>query len=265
MVDRIARNYPVDVPLVGDAQTISIELIYHIHRMLREGHAPASKWDAEPAIQHGDVFYDEPGLRTSPSKPVTPQRWRNELTQLLPDDAIVFSDIGGHMLFNIHDLRIGARQDFMLNLGFGSMGHGTCAPVGAALTEPARPVVAIIGDACFTMNGLDLLTAAEYQVDVLWIVENNQMHGITWHGSKLVGDGTPMDSVRYRRPLDVARDRARDGNPGVDRRSPRWALDRTPGGVGADRPPSRGSPCRWRPSCPHSVNRAKAIAGFRDQ
>lgn len=264
MVDRIARNYPVDVPLVGDAQTITIELIYHIHRMLREGRSPESKWNEEPPIRHGHEFYDEPGLRTSDQRPVTPQRWRTEFAAALPDDAVVFSDIGGHMLFNIHNLRIGARQDFMLNLGFGSMGHGTCAPIGAALTEPKRTVVAIIGDACFTMNGLDLLTAAEYDIDVLWIVENNQMHGITWHGSKLVGDGAPMDSVRYRRPLDVASIARAMGIPA-------WTVEQG-GALSSAMGEALGQ------SGPRLIeirvdgeiipplgDRAKAIAGFRDQ
>ncbi len=203
-VDRIARNYPVDVPLVGDAQTITIELIYHIHRLVREGVSPKSQWDQHPPIRKEHDFYDSPEDRTSESIPVTPQRWRVEFDQTLADDAIIFSDIGGHMLFNIHDLRIGGNREFYLNLGFGSMGHGTCAPIGAALARPDRQVVSIIGDACFTMNGLDLLTAAEYGLNVLWIVENNQMHGITWHGSKLVGDGSPMESVRYKRPIDIA-------------------------------------------------------------
>jgi acetolactate synthase-1/2/3 large subunit len=123
---------------------------------------------------------------------------------VLPDDALIFSDIGGHMLFNVHHLTIRPQQRFVLNLGFGSMGHGTAAPVGAALAQPGRPVIAIIGDACFTMNGMELLTAREYGVPVVWIVENNQMHGITWHGSKRVGDGQPMESIVYRQPLYIA-------------------------------------------------------------
>jgi len=137
----------------------------------------------------------------------------------LPDDALIASDIGGHMLFNLHELCIRKNQRFMLNLGFGSMGHGTCAPIGAALAQPGRPVIAIIGDACFTMNGMELLTAAEYQVPVVWIVENNQMHGITWHGSKLVSKGRPMDAVRYKRPLEIASIARAMGLPA-------WVVDR---------------------------------------
>ena len=54
------------------------------------------------------------------------------------------------------------------------------------------------------MNGMELLTAAEYRVPVVWIVENNQMHGITWHGSKLVSGGKAMASIRYQRTLRIA-------------------------------------------------------------
>lgn len=204
-VDRIGRNYPVDVPLVGDAQTIVVELVYHLHRRLREDGRARSKWAAAPALERGHRRYNDPESRVSDAMPLTPQRWRNDLQAALPDDAVVFSDIGGHMLFNVHELSIGRYQDFVLNLGFGSMGHGTAAPVGAALADPTRPVIAIIGDACFTMNGMELLTAAEYGVAVIWIVENNNMHGITWHGSQMLSDTKqPLKSIVYRRPIEVA-------------------------------------------------------------
>lgn len=200
--DRIGRNYPVDIPLVGDAQTILVELVYHLHRAMRGGQTPRSRWPEEPPPPRGEDRYLAPDLRASDALPLTPQRWRADLLRALPDDAVIFSDIGGHMLFNIHDLEIRRRQQFVINLGFGSMGHGTVAPIGAALAAPERPVIAIIGDACFTMNGMELITAAEYDVPVVWIVENNNMHGLTWHGSAMLGKR--LDSVRYRRPLDIA-------------------------------------------------------------
>ncbi len=200
--DRIGRNYPVDIPLVGDAQTILVELVYHLHRAFREGGTPRSVWRHEKSAPSGEDRYEDVELRGSDAMPITPQRWRRDLMEVLPPDAIVFSDIGGHMLFNLHHLEMGPEHTFVLNLGFGSMGHGTVAPIGAALAAPNRPVIAIIGDACFTMNGMELLTAAEYDVPVIWIVENNNMHGITWHGSRLLGK--QLDSVRYRRSLDIA-------------------------------------------------------------
>nr|ABB84846.1 IlvB acetolactate synthase [uncultured delta proteobacterium DeepAnt-32C6] len=202
--DRVGRNYPVDIALVGDAKTVGVELMFALWRHLEQGAAPQSRWRHEPVGTQESTRYLNAELRVSDAVPLTPQRWRADLQQVLPADAIVFSDIGGHMLFNIQHLCIGREQRFMLNLGFGSMGHGTSAAVGAALAAPERPVVSIIGDACFTMNGMELLTAREYGVPVVWIVENNQMHGITWHGSRLVEKGAGMESVVYKRPVDIA-------------------------------------------------------------
>ncbi len=202
--DRIGRNYPVDVALVGDAQAILIEIVYHLHRLIRDRHEPRSVWDRAAPLVRGHERHESPHLRVSDQTPVTPQRWRADLQDVLPEDAIIFSDIGGHMLFNINHLVIGPKQTFLLNLGFGSMGHGTASPVGAAYGSDGRPIFAIIGDACFAMNGMELLTAYEYDIPVIWIVENNQMHGITWHGSQMVGSKHPLEAVRYRRPLDIA-------------------------------------------------------------
>ncbi len=202
--DRIGRNYPVDLPLVGDAKAILVELAYHIQRRIQGGKFPASRWEKRPALVRGHARYEVSEARTSKATPVLPERWRADLQEVLPEDAVIFSDIGGHMLFNLHHLCIGKAQKFVINLGFGSMGHGTIAPIGAALAEPLRPVFAIVGDGCFTMNGMDLITAAENDIRVIWIVENNNMHGITWHCSKLLNKGKGMDAARYKRPLDIA-------------------------------------------------------------
>lgn len=202
--DRIGRNYPVDVPLVGDAQSILVEIVYHLHRRIREGATPASTWNRVPHAIHGHARHDDASLRVSDQTPVTPQRWRVDLQEVLPVDAIIFSDIGGHMLHNIHSLEMRAEQRFIINLGFGSMGHGVVAPIGAALANPGRPVFALVGDGCFTMNGMDLLTAVENDVPVIWIVENNNMHGITWHGSRLLRRGKAMQAARYKRRVEIA-------------------------------------------------------------
>lgn len=199
--ERIGRNYPVDLALVGDAQTILVEIVYHLHRWMRENKPLASSWDAD---SRGEWTFDQAELRSTDQIPLTPQRWRKDLEEVLPEDTVLFSDIGGHMLANIHYLTIKDRQQFVINLGFGSMGHGTVAPIGAGLAEPGRPIFAIIGDACFSMCGMELLTAVEYDIaNIVWIVENNNMHGITWHASKQLSLGG-LTSVRYKRPLEIA-------------------------------------------------------------
>ena len=261
--DRVGRNYPVDVPLVGDAQTILMELIYHSHRLIREGQSPQSTWRSYPLPPSGEERYNRPDLRASDAIPLTPQRWRRDLDEVIPEGAIIFSDIGGHMLFNIHNLCIREGQSFVLNLGFGSMGHGTAAPVGAALAAPNRPVFAIIGDGCFAMNGMELITGNEYATPVIWIIENNHMHGITYHGSKMVS-GKGMQSIRYKHRLEIAAIARAMGLPA-------WIVDR-PGQLQdvIKECLSLARPAvievRIDPSIPPPLgDRAKTIAGFKNE
>lgn len=203
-VDRIGRNYPVDVPLVGDARAILTELFFHVRRLMN-GKKTASQWHNAEPLKKGAARCEHPELRdVNEAHMLTPQQWRAELSEVLPEDVLLFSDVGGHMLFNVHEFELKAKQSFILNMSFGSMGHGTVAPIGAVLGGVDRPVVAVIGDACFTMNGMEMLTAVEYDVPVVWIVENNQRHGITWHGSQLVGDKKPMKSIVYEKYVDVS-------------------------------------------------------------
>lgn len=259
--DRIGRNYPVDIPLVGEAQTILVELLYHAHRLIREGAVIRAGWEGERPPLRGHQRYLDPELRVSDAFPLTPQRWRCDLEEVLPDDAVIFSDIGGHMLFNIHHLCIRTGQKFFINLGFGSMGHGVVACVGAAMAEPGRPVFAIVGDGGFAMNGMEIHTALEHGVPVVWIVENNHMHGITWHGSQKVGNRQPLGSVRFKKPLEVAAVARAMGLPA-------WVVDR-PGQIqGAVREAlGQREPAvievRVDDAIPPPLgDRAKSIAGF---
>ena len=66
--DRIARRYPVEIPLVGDAQTVLVELVYHLHRNIREGRVPASRWAEAPPVPTGEARYDETELRASEAR-----------------------------------------------------------------------------------------------------------------------------------------------------------------------------------------------------
>jgi acetolactate synthase-1/2/3 large subunit len=228
---------------------------------MREGVFPHSTWHKAAPLPRSHARYDDPASRTSNAVPMSPARWRLDLEEVLPRNAVVFSDIGGHMLFNMHHLCMREQQRFVINLGFGSMGHGTLAPIGAGFADPTRPVFALIGDGCFTMNGMDLLTAVEYDVPVIWIVENNNMHGITWHCSKLLSHGRPLEAARYRRPIEIASIARSMGlaswvvdAPGRMQEAVREALRR--GGPALIEARVDGS------ICPPLGERARSLAGF---
>jgi thiamine pyrophosphate-dependent acetolactate synthase large subunit-like protein len=50
---------------------------------------------------------------------------------------------------------------------------------------------------------MEWLVAAEHNVSVVCIVENNGMHGISHHASKRI-DGEPMDCLSLSQPVEIA-------------------------------------------------------------
>ncbi|MEO8164564.1 MAG: thiamine pyrophosphate-binding protein [Betaproteobacteria bacterium] len=98
------------------------------------------------------------------------------LRKRLPEDAIITNGAGNYS---------GWVQRFYQYTGFrtqlaptnGAMGYGVPAGVAAKVVHPDRVVVSFSGDGCFTMNGQELATAAQYGLPVLFIVINNEMYG----------------------------------------------------------------------------------------
>ncbi|MCI5143845.1 MAG: thiamine pyrophosphate-binding protein, partial [Candidatus Electrothrix sp. ATG1] len=86
------------------------------------------------------------------------------------------------------------------SLGYGSMGYAVAASVGGCLAAPDRPVVAMVGDGSFLMNGFEVATAVNYNIPVVWVVLNNAMLGMIYHGRRLVKEAVPeVMKTRFKR------------------------------------------------------------------
>ncbi len=59
----------------------------------------------------------------------------------------------------------------------GTMGYGLPAAVAAAIRYRDRPVVCVAGDGDFLMNGQELATASQYDVDLVIILVDNSAYG----------------------------------------------------------------------------------------
>jgi acetolactate synthase-1/2/3 large subunit len=136
------------------------------------------------------------------SGPMHPAALMEDLHTQLPDDALIFADIGNTMAWAIHHLAIRGRQEFYVPMGLGAMGSGLCAAIGAKAARPERPVVALVGDCAMMMHGTELLTASLAGVGVKVLVLNDGGHGMVEHGLQLLG--MPADGLRFPRRVDFA-------------------------------------------------------------
>jgi acetolactate synthase-1/2/3 large subunit len=205
--DQIGRNYPAATGIVGDAKSVLTELYYQIGRETRVQDVQASVEARTARLRafksaHPRVAQEE--LMDELSVPLQPPRLMKELQEALPSNALLFVDIGNSMAWAIHYLTITQPRSFFVNLGFASMGHAVAAAIGGKLAAPERPVIALVGDAAFAMNGLEVHTAVEHDVPVVWLVLNNGGHGMVYHGERIQFQGKFVSS-KFSRPIDVAR------------------------------------------------------------
>ena len=177
--EEIARNYPVALGLMADVRTFLRQLLAEIDVRLTRGEMPAERaaWlDAIAGYRKEWEDFIAPGFKAD-TTPIAPQRAAHEIGRVLPDDAILVSDIGVHHNWLIQFCKPRRPDSLIGSMGFGPMGFGVAGALGAKLAAPARPCVAVVGDGAFLMHASVLATAYEYEIPVVYLVWNNYAYG----------------------------------------------------------------------------------------
>ncbi len=101
------------------------------------------------------------------------------VNQYLPEQGHILFDAGNCAAAAAHFLKIPLNVSTNIALGMGGMGYAIAGAIGAQLGEskPSRTMV-LCGDGAFMMTGLEIHTAVDLQLPILWIVFNNNMHGM---------------------------------------------------------------------------------------
>jgi len=193
----IGKNYPVKVGLVGDAKAILTEIAYEIKRQIKakaDFRPNPSMVEFTKFKKESQEYLDEEKMH-SDSNPIKPQRLVKDLRESLPRDAIVFVEGGNSLNWTTHYFPVYLPNTFVTGLGFGSVGYATAAVVGAKFAIPDKPVVAIVGDGAFLMNGMELATAVNYEMPVIWVILNDAQLGMVYHGQKMASNARVVAST----------------------------------------------------------------------
>jgi acetolactate synthase I/II/III large subunit len=106
------------------------------------------------------------------------------LRERLPEDTILASGAGNYTAW-LHRLYRHRRFRTQLAPYSGSMGYGVPAAIAAKAVHPERIVVSWNGDGCFLMNGQELATAVQYDLNIVFMVVDNGSYGtIRMHQEK---------------------------------------------------------------------------------
>ncbi|MBP6918660.1 MAG: thiamine pyrophosphate-binding protein [Legionellaceae bacterium] len=187
--DSIFRSFTVDVPVLGDCQEFLKTLNNTMDATMQavQAHnATRNQWLVSIKNQGTRVYFPENCLSTM--VPIHPARVIHELRQIMPTNTILTVDNGAHTLFVGHYWETYGPREFFTSLShMGSVGWGVPAGIGISIARPDAPSVIITGDGCMLMNGVEIQTAARYNLPIIVIVINNSAYGNPNLRSKTVG------------------------------------------------------------------------------
>ena len=107
---------------------------------------------------------------------VTVKSLFRRLNAFLDERTVVVADIGD-ALFGAADLFIHHRTEFLGPAYYASMGFAVPAGIGAQLANPRLRPLVLVGDGAFQMTGMELATAARYNLNPIVVVLNNRGYG----------------------------------------------------------------------------------------
>lgn len=170
----INKNIDMDIAVVSDAKSFLRTLLSVLNTLKIK--KPNFEWHSK-----ADEFHKACEVCPKYFKddaPIKPERVIKELNELLPDDAIITTEVGQTQMFAAHYYLSKQPRTFITSGGLGTMGFGFPASIGAKVAKPDNIVVDMAGDGSFLMTSQDLATTVSYDIPVIVVIFNNNYLGM---------------------------------------------------------------------------------------
>jgi len=184
----IGRNVPVAVGIIGDAKTVTRQLV------------------ATTATRRCDVWREEiEACRRVPDASfrggMSPEAILGAIRDATDGICTIVSDVGQHQMWVAKLFPYRRPNTHITSGGLGTMGFAVPAAMGAHVARPGEPVWAISGDGGFQMNMAEMATMVQEGLTVKLAVFNNGYLGMVrqwqqfFHGKRY--SSTPIWSPDY--------------------------------------------------------------------
>jgi acetolactate synthase I/II/III large subunit len=172
----IGRNFPTEIGAVADAKA-ALRVLVDVARERYPDGFDSARLAGEIAEFRSAFVESNAAMATSDAWPMMPERILADCRIALPDDAYLVTDVGWNKNGVGQQFPIREPGTFLTPGGFATMGFGPPGAIGAKLAAPDRTVVCLVGDGGFGQNPAMLATAVELELDIVWVVMNNNAYG----------------------------------------------------------------------------------------
>ncbi|MCT1987506.1 acetolactate synthase large subunit [Dermacoccus abyssi] len=169
----IGKNRVADVPIVGDAKEVVVDLAKALENVelgnYHAWHATTAEWkDKFP------LGYTPPEDESL----LAPQYVIERLSALTGPEGVYVAGVGQHQMWAAQFVQYERPNSWLNSGGLGTMGYSVPAAMGAKAAEPERTVWAIDGDGCFQMTNQELATCVINNIPIKVAIINNSSLGM---------------------------------------------------------------------------------------
>ncbi len=189
-IDRseINKNVKTDHHIIGDAKRV-LELL---NERLEPMHHPDWKRYVFSFSRETAYAYRSDALN--------PKQIFDTVARMLPGESIVTTDVGQHQIWSIQHLHFSYPGQLITSGGFGTMGFGLGAAIGAKIGNPDKVVLHVTGDGSFRMNCNELATEEFYGIPIITLILNNTVLGMVRQWQSVIYDGVYSQTTLDRGP-----------------------------------------------------------------
>ncbi len=175
-IDRseINKNVHADHYIIGDAKR-ALQMLSE--RVSQQEH---SEWKKYVFSFKTETEYESGG------ESLTPKQITETIARLAPQDTMVATDVGQHQMWTIQHFHFDYPGQLITSGGFGTMGFGLGAAIGAQVANPDKKVIHMTGDGSFRMNCNELATEQFYKLPIITIIFNNGTLGMVRQWQTLI-------------------------------------------------------------------------------
>jgi len=171
----ISKRVKVDVPIVGDVQSVLGDMLSLLKQAKERPDAAAlNAWWTQVELwrSRNCLNYN----RNSPI--IKPQFVVEKLWEVTKGDAFVTSDVGQHQMWAAQYYKFDKPRRWINSGGLGTMGVGLPYAMGVQLAHPDAQVACITGESSIQMCIQELSTCKQYRIPVKIITLNNRYMGM---------------------------------------------------------------------------------------
>ena len=189
-IDRseINKNVQTHHHIIGDAGEVLTRLNEKVSQK------DNSAWKKEVFSWDTETIYDDH------ADSMTPKQVLSTIGRILPEETIVATDVGQHQIWAIQHFRFLYPGQLLTSGGFGTMGFGLGAAIGAKAANPDRVVLHVTGDGCFRMNCHEMATEEFYGLPVITCIFNNGSLGMVRQWQSVIFEGRHSQTTMDRGP-----------------------------------------------------------------